>query len=46
MYNIIIMDVNMPIMDGLTATRKIIEKYTLATPKIIACTAFTDSDTK
>jgi CheY-like chemotaxis protein len=40
------MDINMPLMDGFTATRRIIEKYKLNAPKIIACTAFTDSDTK
>lgn len=33
-------------MDGFTATTAIIQKYKIGAPSIIACTAFTDSDTK
>ena len=40
------MDINMPIMDGFATTRAIIEKYKNDAPIIIACTAFTDSETK
>ncbi|CAD8207868.1 unnamed protein product [Paramecium pentaurelia] len=45
-YNFIFMDINMPIMDGFATTKAIIEKYKKDAPKIIACTAFTDSETK
>ena len=40
------MDINMPIMDGYVTTRAIINKYKIGSPKIIACTAFTDSQTR
>lgn len=40
------MDINMPVMDGFASTRAIIEKYKIDAPIIIACTAFTDSETK
>jgi len=39
-YKIILMDIHMPIMDGLTAARKIKEIYGDESPKIIALTAF------
>ncbi|CAD8205145.1 unnamed protein product [Paramecium pentaurelia] len=45
-YSFIFMDINMPIMDGFATTRAIIEKYKNDAPIIIACTAFTDSETK
>ncbi len=39
-YNIILMDLQMPIMDGLTATKQIQEKFTKENrPKVIALTA-------
>lgn len=43
-YDLIFMDINMPIMDGFTATEKILahDNQNL----IVACTAFTDVDTK
>ncbi|CAD8120344.1 unnamed protein product [Paramecium sonneborni] len=46
LYNFIFMDINMPIMDGFAATKAILEKYKKDAPIIIACTAFTDSETK
>ncbi|CAD8207334.1 unnamed protein product [Paramecium octaurelia] len=46
LYNFIFMDINMPIMDGFATTKAIIEKYKNDAPIIIACTAFTDSETK
>lgn len=39
MYTIILMDMQMPEMDGITATKKIIEKYQTSAPPIIAMTA-------
>jgi PAS domain S-box-containing protein len=38
-YKIIFMDMQMPVMDGVTATEKIVEKYPHDHPKIIAMTA-------
>ncbi len=38
-YDIILMDVHMPVMDGLEATRRIIAKYPDTRPRIIAMTA-------
>ncbi|CAK63838.1 unnamed protein product (macronuclear) [Paramecium tetraurelia] len=46
LYDFIFMDINMPIMDGFATTKAIIEKYKNDAPIIIACTAFTDSETK
>ncbi|CAK65023.1 unnamed protein product (macronuclear) [Paramecium tetraurelia] len=46
MYSIIFMDINMPIMDGYVTTKAILNKYKAGSPKIIACTAFTDSQTR
>lgn len=40
------MDINMPIMDGYVTTKTILNKYKVGSPKIIACTAFTDSQTR
>ncbi|CAD8112089.1 unnamed protein product [Paramecium sonneborni] len=45
-YSFIFMDINMPIMDGFASTKAILEKYKQDAPIIIACTAFTDSETK
>lgn len=36
----------MPLMDGYTATKEILCLFKSHPPKIIACTAFTDSETK
>lgn len=38
-YELIFMDLQMPIMDGITATKKIIELYPEERPKIVAVTA-------
>lgn len=38
-YDLILMDVQMPEMDGLTATKEIIKEYSTTRPKIIAMTA-------
>lgn len=38
-YDLVFMDLQMPQMDGLTATRKIREDHTIAQPRIIALTA-------
>lgn len=38
-YDVILMDIQMPMMDGVEATKKIIEKYGDARPRIIAMTA-------
>lgn len=38
-YNLVLMDIQMPVMDGVTATQKIISKYGENRPKIIALTA-------
>jgi CheY-like chemotaxis protein len=38
-YSFIFMDMQMPVMDGITATKKIIEKYGNKRPAIIAMTA-------
>lgn len=38
-FDLILMDLQMPIMDGKTATIKILERYSEATPPIIALTA-------
>ncbi|CAD8104975.1 unnamed protein product [Paramecium primaurelia] len=46
LYSIIFMDINMPIMDGYVTTKAILNKYKAGSPKIIACTAFTDSQTR
>ena len=36
---LVILDINMPIMDGISATKKIIEKYGNQRPAIVAMTA-------
>ncbi len=38
-YSLIFMDIQMPIMDGISATKKIIEKYGNQRPAIVAMTA-------
>lgn len=38
-YDVIFMDMQMPVMDGLTATKKIIEKFGEKSPYIVAMTA-------
>ncbi|CAD8210413.1 unnamed protein product [Paramecium octaurelia] len=46
LYSLIFMDINMPIMDGYVTTKAVLNKYKAGSPKIIACTAFTDSQTR
>ncbi len=43
-YDIILMDCHMPEIDGFEATRKILEKYKMSRPRIIALTASTMKD--
>ncbi len=38
-YAVVLMDVQMPELDGLEATRRIVERYGVARPKVIAMTA-------
>ncbi len=38
-YSLIFMDIQMPVMDGINATKKIIEKYGIERPTIVAMTA-------
>jgi CheY-like chemotaxis protein len=38
-YDVVLMDVQMPELDGLEATRRIVERYGDARPKVIAMTA-------
>ncbi|TNV86050.1 hypothetical protein FGO68_gene11217 [Halteria grandinella] len=45
-YVLILMDCNMPVMDGFEATKKIREKYGERAPPIVALTAFTTEETK
>lgn len=45
-YVLILMDCNMPVMDGFEATKKIREKYGVRAPPIVALTAFTTEETK
>lgn len=45
-YILILMDCNMPVMDGFEATKKIREKYGSRAPPIVALTAFTTEETK
>jgi CheY-like chemotaxis protein len=46
-YKLILMDLNMPVMDGLMATKKILdEKTPFERPKIVAITAFCSEEEK
>ncbi len=45
-FDLIFMDLHMPVMDGLEATQKIIEQYKTGRPKIIAITADAYEETK
>jgi CheY-like chemotaxis protein len=45
-YQLILMDCNMPVMDGFEATSKIREKYGNRAPPIVALTAYTTEETK
>ena len=40
-YSLILMDIQMPIMDGISATQHILEKFGQDSPKIVAVTANT-----
>lgn len=44
-YELILMDCNMPVMDGFEATRKIRKIYKDAGPPIVALTAFDTEET-
>ena len=46
-YDVVLMDVHMPVMDGLEATRRICARYhPLERPRIIAFTTNTDEDNR
>jgi CheY-like chemotaxis protein len=45
-FDLIFMDLHMPVMDGMEATQKIIEQYKTNRPKIIAITADAYEETK